>query len=174
MKIYVNIPESYRENSASFWTKFITEQAKDTIERIMNEENSYLFNDDIQGTLFPYFEEEDRHAHWVYKDEKRYFTQEPEFDLLYEWEEADFAETGEEMKEEEIQDVKINARKQYQSQLSKAGLKSEADIEIPIGYVYIGSYTPALNKEIELPGLMVEFDDSGFELLSPEMFKNMK
>ena len=78
------------------------------------------------------------------------------------------------MKEEEIQDVKINARKQYQSQLSKAGLKSEADIEIPIGYVYIGSYTPALNKEIELPGLMVEFDDSGFELLSPEMFKNMK
>ena len=174
MKIYVNIPEFYHENCSSCWTKFIKEQAKDTIGRIMEEEKCALFYDDDQNILFPYFEEEDRHSHWVYKDNKRYFIQEPEFELLFEWEESDFAEILEEMDEEEIQEEMVNARVRYMSQLSKIGLDSEADIKIPKGYVYIGSYVPALDKEIELTGLIVEFDDDGNELLSPKMFKNTK
>ena len=174
MKIYVNIPEFYHENCSSCWTKFIKEQAKDTIGRIMEEEKCALFYDDDQNILFPYFEEEDRHSHWVYKDNKRYFIQEPEFELLFEWEESDFAEILEEMDEEDIQEEMVNARVRYMSQLSKIGLDSEADIKIPKGYVYIGSYVPALDKEIELPGLIVEFDDDGNELLSPKMFKNTK
>lgn len=174
MKIYVHIPETYHENYGSCWTKFITQQAKDTIERIMNEEICCLHNDDGQNMLFPYFEEEDRNSHWVNKDQKRYFTQEPEFELLFEWEEPDFAEICEEMDEEEIQEEKVNARERYMSQLSKIGLESEADIKIPKDYVYIGSYVPALDKEIELTGLIVEFDDDGNELLSPKMFKNTK
>lgn len=174
MKIYVNIPEFYHENCSSCWTKFITEQAKDTIRRIMEEENSALFYDDGQNKLFPYFEEEDRHSLWVYKGHKRYFIQEPEFELLFEWEESDFAEIWEEMDEDEVQEEMVNARAQYMSQLSKIGVESEADIKIPKGYVYIGSYVPALDKEIELPGLIVEFDDDGNELLSPKMFKNTK
>ncbi|MDD6978134.1 MAG: hypothetical protein PUI72_07465 [Prevotellaceae bacterium] len=174
MKIYVNIPEFYHENCSSCWTKFIKEQAKDTIGRIMEEEKFALFYDDDQNILFPYFEEEDRHSHWVYKDNKRYFIQEPEFELLFEWEESDFAEILEEMDEEEIQEEKVNARERYMSQLSKIGLESEADIKIPKDYVYIGSYVPALDKEIELTGLIVEFDDDGNELLSPKMFKNTK
>lgn len=174
MKIYVNIPEFYHENCSSCWTKFIKEQAKDTIGRIMEEEKCALFYDDDQNILFPYFEEEDRHSHWVYKDNKRYFIQEPEFELLFEWEESDFAEILEEMDEEEIQEEKVNARERYMSQLSKIGLESEADIKIPKDYVYIGSYVPALDKEIELTGLIVEFDDDGNELLSPKMFKNTK
>lgn len=174
MKIYVNIPEFYHENCASCWTKFIKEQAKDTIGRIMEEEKCALFYDDDQNILFPYFEEEDRHSHWVYKDNKRYFIQEPEFELLFEWEESDFAEILEEMDEEEIQEEMVNARVRYISQLSKIGVESEADIKIPKDYVYIGSYVPALDKEIELTGLIVEFDDDGNELLSPKMFKNTK
>ena len=174
MKIYVNIPEFYHENCASYWTKFITEQAKDTIGRIMEEEKCALFYADGQNMLFPYFEEEDRHSHWVHKDNKRYFIQEPEFELLFKWEESDFAEILEEMDEEEIQEEMVNARVRYMSQLSKIGVESEADIKIPKGYVYIGSYVPALDKEIELPGLIVEFDDDGNELLSPKMFKNTK
>ena len=174
MKIYVNIPEFYHENCSSCWTKFIKEQAKDTIGRIMEEEKCALFYDDDQNILFPYFEEEDRNSHWVNKDQKRYFTQEPEFELLFEWEEPDFAEICEEMDEEEIQEEKVNARERYMSQLSKIGLESEADIKIPKDYVYIGSYVPALDKEIELTGLIVEFDDDGNELLSPKIFKNTK
>ena len=140
----------------------------------MEEEKCALFYDDDQNILFPYFEEEDRHSHWVYKDNKRYFIQEPEFELLFEGEESDFAEILEEMDEEEIQEEMVNARVRYMSQLSKIGLESEADIKIPKDYVYIGSYVPALDKEIELPGLIVEFDDDGNELLSPKMFKNTK
>lgn len=174
MKIYVNIPEFYHENCASYWTKFITEQAKDTIGRIMEEEKCALFYDDGQNMLFPYFEEEDHHSHWVHKDNKRYFIQEPEFELLFKWEESDFAEILEEMDEEEIQEEMVNARVRYMSQLSKIGLESEAGIKIPKDYVYIGSYVPAVDKEIELPGLIVEFDDDGNELLSPKMFKNTK
>ena len=78
------------------------------------------------------------------------------------------------MDEEEIQEEMVNARVRYMSQLSKIGLDSEADIKIPKGYVYIGSYVPAVNKDIELPGLIVEFNDDGDELLSPKMFKNTK
>lgn len=78
------------------------------------------------------------------------------------------------MDEEEIQEEMVNARVRYMSQLSKIGIESEADIKIPKGYVYIGSYVPALDKEIEPPGLIVEFDDDGNELLSPKMFKNTK
>lgn len=174
MKIYVNIPEFYHENCSSCWTKFIKEQAKDTIGRIMEEEKCDLFYDDGQNKLFPYFEEEDRHSLWVYRDHKRYFIQEPEFELLFEWEESDFAEILEEMDEEEIQEEMVNARARYMSQLSKIGVESEADMKIPKDYVYIGSYVPALDKEIELPGLIVEFDDDGNELLSPKMFKNTK
>ena len=54
MKIYVNIPEFYHENCSSCWTKFIKEQAKDTIVRIMEEEKCDLFYDDGQNKLFPY------------------------------------------------------------------------------------------------------------------------
>lgn len=43
MKIYVNIPEFYHENCSSCWTKFIKEQAKDTIVRIMEEKKCDLF-----------------------------------------------------------------------------------------------------------------------------------
>lgn len=78
------------------------------------------------------------------------------------------------MDEEEIQEEMVNARVRYMSQLSKIGIESEADIKNPKGYVYIGSYVPALDKEIEPPGLIVEFDDDGNELLSPKMFKNTK
>ena len=106
-------------------------------------------------------------------DQKRYFLQHPEFEPLFQWEEADFAQTDEDMGEWEIQKRQKFAREEYKYQLSKAGFQSEAYIIIPIGYVYMGSYTPAPNKEIELPGLIVEFDDDGEGLLSAGMFKDM-
>lgn len=77
------------------------------------------------------------------------------------------------MGEWEIQEQKKYAREEYKYQLSKAGFQSEAYIIIPIGYVYRGSYTPAPNKEIELPELIVEFDDDGEGLISARMFKGM-
>ena len=106
-------------------------------------------------------------------DQKRYFLQHPEFELLFQWEEADFAQIDEDMGEWEIQEQKKYAREEYKYQLSKAGFQTEAYIIIPIGYVYMGSYTPAPNKEIGLPGLIVEFDDDGEVLLSAGMFKGM-
>lgn len=106
-------------------------------------------------------------------NQKRYFLQHPEFEPLFQWEEADFAQTDEDMGEWEIQKRLKFAREEYKYQLSKAGFQSEAYIIIPIGYVYMGSYTPAPNKEIELPGLIVEFDDDGEGLLSAGMFKDM-
>lgn len=99
--------------------------------------------------------------------------QHPENELLFQWEEAYFAQIDEDMGEWEIQEQKKYAREEYKSQLSKAGFQWEADIIIPKGYVYIGSYIPAPNKEIELPGLIVEFDDDGEKLISAEMFKGM-
>lgn len=173
MKIYISIPDCYRENCASFWTKSITEQAKDTIQRVLNEEEFDLYFEDGRNKLFPYFEEEDRRAHWVVNNQERYFLQYPEFELLFQWEEADFVRIDEDVDEWEIQEQKKLAGEEYRSQISKAGFQSEADIIIPKDYVYIGSYTPVFNKGIELPGLIIEFDDDGNELISAEMFKNM-
>lgn len=83
-----------------------------------------------------------------------------------------YADIWHKVDEQDYNDLSKAAR--YMSQLSKIGVESEADIKIPKDYVYIGSYVPALDKEIELTGLIVEFDDDGNELLSPKMFKNTK
>lgn len=172
MKIYVYIPDLYRENCASQWTKFITEQAKDTVERILAD-NDGLYSDDGKLLLFPYFEVEDRNSHWVFKDAKRFFIQMPEFQLLFEWEEADFEEIWEDMDEEEIQEEKESARGRYKYQLSKARFNSASEIKIPVGYVFLGSYSPTQDSEIKLPGLnqLVDILEDGDEVISPEAFE---
>lgn len=172
MRIYVSIPDLYRENCASQWTKFITEQAKDTVERILAD-NDGLYSDDGKLLLFPYFEIEDRNSHWVFKDAKRFFIQMPEFQLLFEWEEADFEEIWEDMDEEEILEEKESARNRYMSQLSRAGFNSATKIKIPAGYVFLGSYSPNQDSNIKLPGLdrVVEVLEDGEEVISPEAFE---
>lgn len=174
MKIYVSIPDWYRENCASRWTKFITEQAKDTIEKIMNEEEFELYDEDGRNKLFPFFEEEDRHSRWVFMGTERIFFQFPEFQLLFEWEEADFIDIySEDMDIEEIQEEKESARERYMSQLSKAGFNSAAEIKIPAGYVFLGSYSPNQDSNIKLPGLdrVVEVTEDGEEVISSEVFE---
>lgn len=136
MKIYVYIPDLYRENCASQWTKFITEQAKDTVECILAD-NDGLYSDDGRLLLFPYFELEDRNSSWVFKDAKRFFIQLPGFQLLFEWDEADFEEIWEDLDEEEIQEEKESARERYMSQLSKAGYISAAEIKIPAAMSFL-------------------------------------
>lgn len=172
MKIYVSIPDLYRENCASQWTKFITEQAKDTVERILAD-NDNLYSDDGELLLFPYFEVEDRNSSWIIKDAKRFFIQSPEFQLLFEREETDFAEICEDLDEGEIQEEIESARERYMSQLSKAGFNSAAEIKIPDGYVFLGSYLPNQDSEIKLPGLnqLVDVLEDGEEVISTEAFE---
>lgn len=161
MKIYAHFPEDMM-NCASLWTKHIKEQVAETVDTFASDySNDPTAWDDKDGKCFafPYFFQEDIHARSFTNKKAKCYLIDPEYELLFVWEPADFA------------DYSTEKDDMFQSICQKAGIASDADVQIPAGFVYLGSYVSGKDKEVTLPGLLFdpEWEDEA-EVLSAEMF----
>lgn len=161
MKIYAHFPEDM-SGCAAPWTMHIKEQVAETVDTFARYHSNDPANwDEKDGDYFafPYFFQEDIHARSFINKKARCYLVDPEYELLFVWEPADF------------DDFCFEEDDMYQSICQKASIASDADVQIPAGFVYLGSYVSGRDKEVTLPGLVLDPDnEDGYEVLSSEMF----
>lgn len=174
MKIYFQANAEFKNYSYP-WLENIAEQIKETVFLIADECEMNIYEwggENGKCPYFPAFAQEDIHTRFIRVGASHYNFGEtgPYYCLFFVWEPADFFHQGVYADEEEEADEKTLAEQEYSEICKHLGLPQDYEVEVPDGFVYIGSYVNKQKTPLSLPGLEFESEDDGVIFLTPRMY----